>query len=249
MQSDAAFAADAPVRSRRVSTACVVVGAGRGERLSAGLPKAFVELAGRPLLGHAVDRVAASGAVDTIILVVPAGGGLLDAAAALLEPYADDLATGAVVGGKTRRESVAAGLAVLPDDADVVLVHDAARCLAPPALVAAVVAAVRTGVDAVVPGVALADTVKEVDRAGWVRATPDRTRLRAVQTPQGFRRSVLLEAHAASSGSGVTDDAGLVEALGRSVQVVPGHVEAFKITDALDLRLAEALLAAEGAAP
>jgi 2-C-methyl-D-erythritol 4-phosphate cytidylyltransferase len=125
----------------------------------------------------------------------------------------------------------------------VVLVHDAARPLAPPELADAVVATIRAGADAVVPGVALADTVKQVDPAGRVEATPDREVLRAVQTPQGFLRAVLQEAHAAASGASATDDAGLVEQLGRTVLVVPGSEEAFKVTRPLDLVLAEAVLA------
>jgi 2-C-methyl-D-erythritol 4-phosphate cytidylyltransferase len=130
-----------------------------------------------------------------------------------------------------------------------VLVHDAARPLAPSQLADEVAAAVRTGADAVVPGVPVTDTVKQVDAGGRVVATPDRCTLRAVQTPQGFRRDVLVRAHAAVAAAGpegrarLTDDAGLCERIGIEVRVVPGAPEAFKITGPADLALAELLLA------
>jgi len=125
-------------------------------------------------------------------------------------------------------------------------VHDAARPLAPPQLAEAVVAAVRSGADAVVPGVPLADTVKAVDAAELVTSTPDRATLRAVQTPQGFRRATLDAAHRAAAelpADSATDDAGLAERIGASVLVIPGSDDAFKITRPLDLVLAEAVLA------
>lgn len=128
------------------------------------------------------------------------------------------------------------------------LVHDAARPLVPPDVVDRVAAAVRAGSDAVVPALAVVDTVKEVDDEGIVVSTPDRSRLQAVQTPQGFTRSVLQAAHAASDASDATDDAGLVERMGVPVRVVPGDEEAFKITRPLDLVLAEAILVRRRAA-
>jgi 2-C-methyl-D-erythritol 4-phosphate cytidylyltransferase len=135
------------------------------------------------------------------------------------------------------------GLAALPDEVDVVLVHDAARPLVPVEMVDAVAAAVRDGAPAVVPGLPLADTVKEIDPAtDAVVGTPERALLRAVQTPQGFDRATLVKAHATVT-SDVTDDAGMVERLGIQVLVVPGHEEAFKVTRPLDLVLAEAVLA------
>lgn len=129
------------------------------------------------------------------------------------------------------------------------LVHDAARPLAPVSLVDSVAAAVRAGAEAVVPGLPVADTIKAVDEHGTVVATVDRGSLRAVQTPQGFRRRLLAEAHAAGDPDApATDDAGLVEALGGTVLVVPGDEEAFKVTRPLDLVLAEAVLARRRAA-
>jgi len=145
-----------------------------------------------------------------------------------------------VAGGAERTHSVAAGLAALRDDVDVVLVHDAARCLAPASLFDRLAAAVRDGADAVVPGLPVADTIKQVDADGVVVATPERSSLRAIQTPQAFRRSVLADAHA--SGVEATDDAALVERLGGRVVVVEGDELAFKVTTAADLERAGRIL-------
>jgi len=150
-----------------------------------------------------------------------------------------------LAGGESRQESVARALIALPADVDIVLVHDAARALTPPELIASVVASVSAGHEAVVPGLPVADTLKQVNAASDVMATPDRATLRAVQTPQGFVRSVLQAAHAGVDPSEpiATDDAGLVERNGITVHVIPGHEEAFKVTRPIDLILAEAVLA------
>jgi 2-C-methyl-D-erythritol 4-phosphate cytidylyltransferase len=213
---------------------CVVVAAGEGLRLGAGRPKAFVELAGVTLLEQAVSRVREAGLL-AVVAAVPA---------ALVEPAAQLLGDRArvVAGGVDRQASVAAGLAVLAPSVTTVLVHDAARCLAPPELVLAVVAAVRAGHRAVVPGLAVADTVKQVDGSGQVVGTVDREVLRIVQTPQGFDRALLERAHAVPPGAPATDDAALVERLGEPVLVVPGDPLAVKITTPDDLALAEWLL-------
>lgn len=221
----------------RVTTGLIVPAAGRGERLGAGLPKALLPLAGEPLLVHAIRGALASGVVDAVAVAAPPDR--LDEVHALLNDQVTKLVT--VAGGADRRESVARALAALPPDVDTVLVHDAARSLAPPEVFAAVAAAVADGAAAVVPALPVSDTVKQVER-GVVVGTPDRNTLRAVQTPQGFRRDVLERAHAATTGA-VTDDAGLVEQLGYQVRVVAGHEEAFKITRPLDLVLAEAVVA------
>ncbi len=214
-----------------MTTACVVVAGGRGERLAAGLPKAFVELAGRTLLDLAIERVLACHAVEAVVVVVPA-----DRVDAVSSPGT------VVAGGTSRRESVARGLAAVPAHCDVVLVHDAARCLAPPSLVARVVAAVRGGAPAVVPVMPIPDTLKHVE-GDRVLETVDRWRLRAVQTPQGFARDVLCRAHAeVPAGHPATDDASLVESLGVAVTAVEGDQMAFKITTPLDLDVARALL-------
>ena len=161
-----------------------------------------------------------------------------EAAAATCSPA--DL-TAVVAGGAERGDSVAAGLAALSSAVDVVLVHDAARCLTPVAVFERVIAAVEHGAVAVVPGTAVVDTIKQVDEHGMVVATPERAYLRAVQTPQGFRREVLERAHAASSDA--TDDAGLVERLGEPVLVVDGDPRALKVTTPDDLAAAERILA------
>ena len=214
----------------------IVPAAGRGERLGAGVPKALLLLAGQPLLVHAVRGALSSRVVDVVVVAAPAGR--VDEVRSLLAGEATELRV--VRGGADRRESVARALAELPPEVDTVLVHDAARCLTPPAVFAAVAAALAGGAAAVVPAVPVADTVKRV-ADGVVVGTPDRDTLRAVQTPQGFRREVLEQAHATEPGA-VTDDAGLVERLGYQVSVVAGHEEAFKITRTLDLVLAEAIL-------
>jgi 2-C-methyl-D-erythritol 4-phosphate cytidylyltransferase len=146
-----------------------------------------------------------------------------------------------VPGGAERGDSVAAGLEALSDAVEVVLVHDAARCLTPASVYARVVEAVRAGAAAAVPGVAVVDTIKEVDGCGRVVATPDRSLLRAVQTPQGFSRAVLERAHALTSDA--TDDAALVERLGEPVLVVEGDDRALKITTREDLDRAARILA------
>ncbi len=155
-----------------------------------------------------------------------------------------------VAGGETRQESVRLALDALPEDVEVVLVHDAARPLVPSELVDAVAAAVCAGSPAVVPCLPLADTVKRADAAGRVVETLRRDALRAIQTPQGFQRELLVRAHAAAvtDGDPATDDAGLVERLGLPVLLIAGDDEAFKVTRPLDLLLAEAVLARRRAA-
>jgi len=149
-----------------------------------------------------------------------------------------------VAGGADRSASVRAGLTALRNDDGIVLVHDVARCLAPAGLFATVISAVRAGHPAVVPGLEMTDTVKVVDAQNRVLATPDRMSLRAIQTPQGFLREVLEDAHARAQATvtSATDDAGLVERNGGHVLVVDGDPRALKITTATDLALASALL-------
>ncbi|TDC46736.1 2-C-methyl-D-erythritol 4-phosphate cytidylyltransferase [Jiangella ureilytica] len=225
-----------------MSVACIVVAAGRGERLGEERPKAFVEVGGRPLVWHALQAAARSARVSYVVVVAPGGF------------EGDPALSGAdavVPGGATRQHSVANGLAALPPETGVVLIHDAARCLAPPSLFDDVAAEVLAGYDAVIPGLAVVDTLKVVDGAGRVTATPDRSQLRAVQTPQGFARAVIDRAHAAAVERGDTDapdDASLVERLGLPVHVVAGHADAFKVTRPQDLLLASTVLARRAAA-
>jgi 2-C-methyl-D-erythritol 4-phosphate cytidylyltransferase len=184
-------------------------------------------------------------AVRHVVVVAPLTH--LDAARALADATARPEAVDVVAGGAERTASVAAGLAALRPDDDVVLVHDAARPLAPPELFESVIAAVEAGCPAVVPGLPVADTVKTVDGDGRVQGTPDRDLLRAVQTPQGFTRALLERAHA--GGASASDDAGLVERLGEPVVVVPGDARAMKVTTPHDLAVADVFLSEERQAP
>lgn len=218
--------------------AIILVAAGQGTRLRATQPKAFVRVAGTTLIEHAATR--AFEAADTTQIVIVAPASHLREAGALVSGHPRAADVSVVAGGAERTQSVSAGLAALRDDIDVVLVHDAARCLAPASLFDRVVASVRAGHDAVVPGLSVTDTIKQVDGQGRVVATPERSTLRAVQTPQGFRRAVLVEAHAA--GLEATDDAALVERLGGTVTVVDGDDLAFKVTTASDLERAGRIL-------
>ena len=213
----------------------LVPAAGVGVRLGAGRPKALRELAGEPVLVHAVRGLRACPSVGPIVVAAPVAD--VDAVRDQLAAY-DVLV---VAGGAERQDSVRAALAALPAEVDLVLVHDAARCLTPVEVVERVVAALRSGAPAVVPVLPVADTVKQVADDRVVR-TVDRAALVSVQTPQGFLRAVLEQAHA-DGAAGLTDDAGLVEAMGAPVVTVPGADEAFKVTRPLDLLLAEALLA------
>ncbi|MCW2707469.1 MAG: 2-C-methyl-D-erythritol 4-phosphate cytidylyltransferase [Frankiales bacterium] len=211
----------------------VVPAAGAGIRLGAGRPKALHDLAGEPLLVHAVRQLRACPSIGPVVVAAP------PADVAAVQALLPDALV--VAGGAERQDSVAAGLAALPAEVDLVLVHDAARALVPVDVVEAVVAALRDGAQAVVPVLPVADTVKQVAADGTVVRTVPRADLRAVQTPQGFQRSVLEAAHRTSSGS-LTDDAGLVEAAGVTVHTVAGSPLAFKVTTPFDLLVAEAVL-------
>lgn len=215
-------------------TVAVVPAAGSGERLGANIPKAFVELAGRPMLERAVDGLLASGVIDRVVVAVPVDrvaqtALLLDGRATVVE------------GGRERHDSVRRALAAVGDPRFVV-VHDAARPLTPVEQIRRVVAALRDGMRAVIPVLPVADTIKAVDANGVVLGTPERAGLRAVQTPQGFETALLRRAHQNSGGFAGTDDASLVEYLGTPVYTVAGDALSFKITTELDLLLARAVL-------
>jgi 2-C-methyl-D-erythritol 4-phosphate cytidylyltransferase len=216
----------------------VVVAGGSGRRF--GEPKQFASLHGRPVVSWSVDACRRHSA--GVVLVLPAGTG--GHPADLAATYGADRV---VEGGPTRTDSARLGLDAVPDDAQVVLIHDAARPLADDALFRAVIDAVTAGADGAIPGVPVSDTIKVVDGAEGdagrtVTATLDRTALVAVQTPQGFGATALRAAHA--SGLQATDDAALVEARGGTVRVVPGDPQNVKITTPADLGTAERLLAA-----
>lgn len=216
---------------RASDVAVLVPAAGLGLRLGGGTPKALRELAGESLLTHCCRGLQG---VGLIVVAAPP-----DSIADVQQLVPDAVV---VAGGATRQESVAAALAVVPPEFDIILVHDAARALAPFSLIQRVAQAVRDGHDAVIPVLPVVDTIKQVNASGDVVATVDRSQLRAVQTPQGFRRALLMKAHAAAIDSH-TDDAGLVERLGATVHTVPGDPRALKITTPEDLRIASSWLA------
>jgi 2-C-methyl-D-erythritol 4-phosphate cytidylyltransferase len=219
-------------------TVAVVPAAGSGERLAAGVPKAFYQLDGRTLVERAVEGLLKSGVVDRVVVAVPADR--TDRAKLILGRVAT-----VVAGGANRVESVARALEAVadPEIPDFVLVHDAARALTPPDLIIRVVELLRAGHQAVIPVLPLSDTVKVVDANGAVLGTPERAGLRAVQTPQGFATGLLLRAYQQAGTADFTDDASLVEHIGGQVQVVDGDPLAFKITTKLDLMLAQAIVA------
>jgi 2-C-methyl-D-erythritol 4-phosphate cytidylyltransferase/2-C-methyl-D-erythritol 2,4-cyclodiphosphate synthase len=207
--------------------AAIIAAAGSGERFGASIPKALIQLGDRTLLEHAISSIA--GVADQIIITAPRGY-----ESAIAKLAGEDIIV--VTGGATRSESVRIALSHVQAETKYVLVHDAARALASPDLAKRVVASLESGDVAVVPGLAQTDTVKVVDIDGFVTATPDRTQLRRVQTPQGFRYSILIDAHA--SAGDATDDAALVESLGEKVRVIEGEDRALKITTRADLATA-----------
>ena len=209
----------------------IVAAAGSGSRLGADRPKALVPLAGRALVSWAVEGLLAGGAAD-VVVTVPAADRAAFAAALPPEVRLVD-------GGASRTASVRAGLAAV-GDADVVLVHDAARPLTPPDVVARVMAALAAGAPAVVPVLAVVDTTVVVGDDGVVTGSLPRAALRRVQTPQGFHRATLVDAYAAlADDADLTDDAAVVRAAGVPVRTVPGDERAAKITTPHDLALAE----------
>ena len=218
--------------------AVVVVAAGRGERL--GVPaKVLLPLAGRPMLAHVLDAVEEAVSIEDVIVVV--GAHTREAVEGMIAAGPWGKVRAVVSGGEQRQDSVAAGVAAVPPSSDVVLVHDGARPLAPPALFdRCAAAAAETG--AAIAAVPVADTLKRV-ADGRVAGTVDRAGLWAAQTPQGFRRNVLVDAIARCAGlPAVTDESGLCEALGIPVAIVPGEPSNLKVTRPEDVAVAEALL-------
>ncbi|MEP7192705.1 MAG: 2-C-methyl-D-erythritol 4-phosphate cytidylyltransferase [Actinomycetota bacterium] len=222
--------------------ALILVAAGSGERLGAGMPKALALLCGESLLAHSLRG--AFGCRDVAHVVIVAPSSHLERCRDIVGLLADHARVDVVAGGVDRSASVEAGLGALRPEDRIVLVHDVARCLAPSDLFDRVVSAVRAGHPAVVPGLPVSDTIKVVDAQGGVLATPDRESLRGIQTPQGFLREVLEHAHehAQAAVASATDDAGLVEQAGGRVRVVAGDHRALKITSPFDLVVATTLL-------
>ena len=221
------------------ATWCLLVAAGAGERLGSERPKAFVGLAGRPLLAESLERLDASDWIDAIVVAAPPGWE--EPAILLAEELVASKVAAVVTGGGTRAESVRVALTEVPDDALVVVVHDAARPLVDDAVIERLLGRLAEGVDGVVPGVPIGDTVKRVDR-GIVAETIDREALVAVQTPQAFVADRLRAAYAGEL-AGATDCASLVERAGGRIAVVPGDRRLVKVTTADDLELVTRLVA------
>jgi 2-C-methyl-D-erythritol 4-phosphate cytidylyltransferase len=205
----------------------IVVAGGRGNRF--GAAKQFARLGGATVLERSIATTAR--VCDGVVVALPAGSDW--------QPRPPVVA---VTGGETRADSVRAALAAVPADAEIVVVHDAARPLASPLLFAAVIAAVRAGADAAVPALAVTDTVKRVE-GDRVIETVSREGLTVVQTPQAFRADALRRAHA--DGTDASDDAMLVERSGGVVRIVPGEARNLKITVPDDLEVAAGMI--EGA--
>jgi len=216
----------------RSQSAIIIPAAGSGVRLGLGIPKALIEVSGETLIERAIRNL--SEIAQTIIIAAPAGY------EGEFRRVLPNPSIQIITGGKVRSESVANALKVLPNDIDFVLVHDAARAFTPIDVARRVLTALHEGEQAVVPAVDVVDTIKVVDSSGYVCATPDRDTLRAIQTPQGFTREVLVAAHA--TGRDATDDAALVATLGVRVKIVTGHALARKITTADDLVWARELV-------
>jgi 2-C-methyl-D-erythritol 4-phosphate cytidylyltransferase len=218
-----------------MSVWAVLVAAGRGERLGEDRPKAFVRLGDLPLLAESLRRLDESGWIDQIVLVAPPEWE--EPAILLAEEIGASKVSACVPGGTTRTESVRAGVAEVPEDAAVIVVHDAARPLVSEEVILRVIAALGEGFDGAVPGLPLADTVKRV-QGGVVVETVPRDELVTVQTPQAFVAPVLraaLKALSDESSQSPTDCASLVEANGGRIKVVEGDEKLLKVTTRADL--------------
>jgi len=211
----------------------VLAAAGRGERLGEDRPKAFAKLRGRPLLAESLERLEASGWIDAIVIVAPAGWE--EPAILLAEELACSKVVACVAGGETRAESVRQGGTEVDEDAAVIVVHDAARPVLPEEVLGRVLTALNEGWDGAVPALPLADTIKRV-RDGQVVETLPREELAAAQTPQAFLAPILREALSGDLAD-ATDCAALVEARGGRVITVPGDPRLLKVTDPADLEL------------
>jgi 2-C-methyl-D-erythritol 4-phosphate cytidylyltransferase/2-C-methyl-D-erythritol 2,4-cyclodiphosphate synthase len=217
--------------SQLPKSAAIIAGAGMGHRLGAEIPKALIQIQGITLLERTFTSL--SKVVDEIIITAPAG--YEEQFKALVGQSAT-----VITGGVLRSDSIRLALKALSPSVEYVLIHDAARALASSSLAARVLGELRSGQSAVIPVLKVIDTIKEIDRDGFVRATPDRSSLVAAQTPQGFNRQVLERAHSASDDA--TDDAALVEAIGVKVKTIEGEISAFKITTKEDIGQALLLL-------
>lgn len=223
----------------------LIAAAGSGRRMGAAGNKLLLQVAGRPVLAWTLEAALGCAAIRWIGIV----GQPMDAeaVAAIIEAARPDRPVQWILGGDSRQESVSRGLEALPAEATGVLIHDGARCLVEPALLARCAAAVAAG-RSVIAATPVTDTIKQVDGTGAILATPDRAGLWAAQTPQGFPVDQLRSAHARARREGwsVTDDAALFERLGLPVQVLEAPASNIKLTTPFDLTVAAALLASAG---
>lgn len=217
----------------------VLAAAGSGERLGVDRPKAFANLGGRVLLAESLERLESSDWIEAIVIVAPAGWE--EPSILLAEELSAGKVSSCVPGGATRADSVRAGLAEVPEEAAVILVHDAARPVLPEEVIERVLTALGEGWDGAVPGLRVADTVKRVEQDGRVVETLDRDGLVVVQTPQAFVAETLRRAFETESPA-ATDCAAFVEASGGRVRVVEGDARLVKVTTRDDLHVVERLL-------
>ena len=217
----------------------VLAAAGSGERLGADRPKAFAKLGGRVLLAESLERLERSDWIDAIVIVAPEGWE--EPSILLAEELSAGKVSSCVPGGATRAESVRAGVGEVPEEAAVILVHDAARPFLPEEVVERVLTALGEGWDGAVPGLRVSDTIKRTSPDGSVVETLDRNGLVAVQTPQAFVAPILRRAFETSLQN-VTDCAALVEAAGGRVGIVEGDARLLKVTTPNDLQFVERLL-------
>lgn len=229
-----------------MKTAFVLVAAGSGKRLGSTIPKALVDLAGKPLFARAAEVLVGEPRFSAGVIVAPPGFGR-EVSRYASRYHLEACSLHVIEGGSERQDSVRAGLRALPGDVEIVLVHDAARPFVTSALVTACLQAAGEH-GAATAALPVTDTIKEVDARGAIVRTVDRTELRAVQTPQAFQLRHLIEVHdrAARENLFFTDDAALIERYGGKVWTVPGDPNNMKVTSARDLAWARWFIQSEG---
>lgn len=229
----------------RIKAAAVIAAGGTGTRMNSGIPKQFLEIAGKPILLHTVEHMSSVGEIDRIIIALPPEH--ISVAEEILARHPIRPEVRCVSGGANRQESVHNGVSQLVPDPDVIMVHDAVRPLCDRDLIMRVLdTAWEKG--AAIPGLPATETIQRVSRTGRVLATPPREELYAIQTPQAFHAGILKSALEKASREGFlgTDESSVVRWAGHPVTVVPGSPENIKITRPLDLELAEILLSNKG---
>jgi 2-C-methyl-D-erythritol 4-phosphate cytidylyltransferase len=226
-----------------MSRVAVVLAAGEGRRVGAETAKSYLPIAGRPLVMRTLDRVFAARTVESVVLVVAAGEVKRCESMLRSDPALKNRRWLLQAGGPTRQQSARRGLECVGSDCDLVIIHDGARPFVSPGLIER---CVKTAADkdAVVVGLPVRDTIKVVSPERWIQSTPERSALWEIQTPQVFKRDLLVEAHARAEREGiqVTDDAMLVERIGSPVYVLEGERTNIKITVPEDVWLAEMLI-------